>query len=92
MVLVKILGGIDLVSALAFLMLTFGLDVWTRFLLFCAGLLIMKGMFVITGDVLSVIDLFSAGILIISIFFSLPAIFFWVPAFFLLSKGFISFV
>jgi len=92
MVLVKILGGIDLVSALAFLMLTFGLDVWTRFLLFCAGLLIMKGMFVLTGDVLSIIDLFSAGILIISIFFIPPMIFLWIPALFLTAKGFVSFV
>ena len=90
--LLKVLGGIDLAAALAFLLLIFGMDVFTQFLLFCAGLLLMKGLFVLSGDVLSVIDLVSSLFLILSIFFALPAILLWVPAFLLLAKGFVSFL
>ena len=90
--LVKILGGIDLASAFAFLMLIFGVDVFTQFILFCAGLLFMKGMFVLIGNILSAVDIFASIILILSIFFSLPAILLWIPAFFLLAKGLVSFV
>jgi hypothetical protein len=91
MVLVKILGGVDLASALAFLMLVFGTNVAAQYLVFCAGLLFLKGMFIFTGDVLSAIDLLSALFLILSIPFNLPSLFLWAPAFFLLAKGVASF-
>lgn len=90
--LVKILGGIDLASALAFLMLIFGIDVFTQFILFCAGLLFLKGMFILMGNILSIVDIFASVVLVLSIFFSLPAILLWIPAFFLLAKGLVSFV
>jgi|TARA_Y100000310_G_C20618942_1_gene782204 hypothetical protein len=89
---IKILGFIDLSAAFAFLMLTFGMDVFFQFLLFCSGLLFMKGLFVFTGDILSGIDLVAAMLLIISIFFTLPSIILWIPAFLLLAKGFVSFI
>jgi len=92
MVLVKILGGIDLGAAVAFLMLIFGLDVFTQYLLFSAGLLFMKGLFIFTGDVLSAVDLFAAFVLLLSIFFALPVILLWIPAFLLLGKGMVSFI
>lgn len=89
---VKILGAIDLAGMLAFFMLIFGFDVFTQFLLFCAGLLFVKGLFAFTGDILSFVDLYAAIALILSISFNLPAIMLWVPAFLLLAKGLISFV
>jgi len=89
---VKILGGVDMLSSLAFLMLIFGMTVWLPFILFCAGLLFVKGLFILTGDVLSVLDLLSAFILWGSIFFTIPSILLWIPAFFLLAKGLVSFV
>ena len=89
---VKVLGAIDLVAALAFLMLVFGMDVWFQYMLFCAGLLFIKGLFVLGGDVLSVIDLVSSAILLLSIFFTLPVAFLWVPAFLLFAKGVVSFL
>lgn len=92
MVLVKVLGGIDLVSAFVFLMMVFGMDIHFRILLFCAGLLFFKGLFVLMGDVLSILDLFSSFILILAIFFALPAFLLWIPAFFLLAKGVVSFL
>lgn len=89
---VKILGGIDLAAAIAFLMLIFGMSVFTPYILFCSGLLLLKGMFILGGDVLSVIDIFASILLIISIFLTLPAILLWIPAFFLLAKGVVSFI
>jgi len=92
MVLVKILGGIDLVSSIVFLMLTFGMEPYFQLILFCSGLLLLKGLFAFKGEPLSIIDLMSAGLLLISILFTLPSILLWIPAFLLLSKGIVSFL
>ena len=92
MVLVKILGGIDCISAALFLCMIFGIDPWLRVILFCAGLLLMKGLFILTGDVLSIIDIFSSIILLLSIFFTLPTTLLWIPAFLLIAKGLVSFL
>lgn len=91
-ILVKILGGIDLISAFAFLMHVFGLHVPLQLTLFCSGLLLLKGMFIITGDVLSAFDILASLSLLISILFSLPTVVLWTGAFFLLAKGLISFI
>ena len=91
MVLVKILGGIDIAGAIAFLILIFGLEPLIFYLLFCAGLLFIKGLFALMGDILSFVDLASALLLILSIFIVLPSILLWIPAFLLLSKGVVSF-
>ena len=88
---VKVLGVVDIIAALSFLMLIFGIHPFIQIILFSSGLLFMKGMFILTGDVLSVIDLFSSLMLILSIFFTLPAVLIWIPAFLLLAKGFVSF-
>jgi hypothetical protein len=92
MVLVKILGGIDLAAAFAYLMITFGFHIPLQFILFCAGLLFAKGLFIFRGDVLSILDLLAAFFLLLSIVFTLPAIMLWIPAFFLLAKGVVSFI
>jgi hypothetical protein len=53
----------------------------------------MKGMMIFTGEVpLSVIDLFSSLMLILSIFLGLPAVLLWIPAFLLMAKGIVSFL
>lgn len=90
--LVKILGGIDLLSAFVFLMLIFGVHPYFQIILFCSGLLFLKGLFVFTGEPLSLIDMVSSILLIFSIFMGLPTILLWVPAFLLLAKGIVSFV
>ena len=89
---VKVLGAIDIAAALAFLMLTFGMSPIMQFTLFCASLLLLKGMFILTGDVLSFIDLFSSVLLLLSLVLILPTILLWLPAFLLLAKGFVSFL
>jgi len=90
--LVKILGGIDLFSAFIFLLLAFGSHPGIHLILFCAGLLFAKGLFILTGDIISIVDIFSFLILILSIFFAIPTILYWIPAFLLLGKGFLSFL
>ena len=93
MAVVKILGGIDLAAAVVFLMLIFGIDAYTQVFLFAAGLLFVKGLFIITGEiVLSTIDLGSSILLIIAIFLPLPIVLAWIPAFLLTAKGVISFL
>ena len=92
MFIVKILGAIDLFAAIVFLMMVFGMNVFTGFILFCALLLLIKGLFVFTGDVLSFIDLFSGALLIISIFLSLFTFLIWIAALMLFAKGFVSFL
>ncbi|MBI3334489.1 hypothetical protein HYZ97_03310 [Candidatus Pacearchaeota archaeon] len=92
MFILKLLGGIDLVSAIAFLMMVFGMSVPFQFILFCAGLLLLKGMFIITGDMLSIVDLVSSIFLLLSLVITLPAILLWAPAFLLLAKGLVSFI
>ncbi len=92
MVLVKILGGIDLLSAIAFLMLIFGLHVPLQYLLFCAGLLLVKSLFMLAGDVLSLIDLYSSVLLLLSLLFMPFASLLWISAFLLTAKGLVSFI
>ena len=77
MVLVKILGGIDLIVAFTLLAIIFGATPPTTLLLFSAGLLLVKGLFIFTGDVLSLVDIFSSVILFISIFFTPFSILLW---------------
>jgi hypothetical protein len=89
---IKILGFIDFFAAMAFLMLVFGIDPFLQFILFCSGLLFIKGLFIFSGDVLSGIDLMASFLLILSIFFQLPIILFYFPEFLLLSKAVVSFI
>ena len=92
MILLKILGIIDILGALAMLFALFGINVFYIYFLFCAILLLVKSLFLITGDVLSVIDMVSSLVLFLSIFFSLPGFILWLLFFLLVSKGIISFV
>ncbi|RMD66638.1 hypothetical protein D6817_03700 [Candidatus Pacearchaeota archaeon] len=89
---VKLLGGIDLVASLLFLSLIFNIQPPPQLMVFASILLFVKGLFVFSGDVLSVIDLFSAVLLALSIAFSVPQILLWLSAFFLLSKAVVSFM
>jgi len=91
MVLVKILGALDLFSCFVFLMLNFGIPPYFQVVLFCAGLLFLKGLFVLRGEPLSIIDLFSSLVLLLSLGFHVSPILLWIPSFLLLAKGIVSF-
>ena len=73
-------------------MIMFGVTPAIPLVLFCAGLLGVKSLFLLSGDVLSAIDLLSGIVLVVSIFFSPNIIFLWLPAFLLASKAIASFV
>lgn len=90
--LVKILGAIDGIAALVFLMIVFGIPPWTQLVLFCAGLLFLKGLFLFTGEPLSAIDLAASVVLLISIFFMPWAGLVWMLALLLLAKSVVSFI
>lgn len=91
--LVKLLGAIDIVSALVFLSIIFGFSPIIPIILFCAGLLLLKGLLTIWDiNMFSIIDVLSSIVLILSIFFALPAFLIWIPAFLLLAKGIVSFI
>lgn len=92
MVLVKILGAVDILAGLSFLMMVFGMDIFIQVILFCAGLLLLKGMFILGGDILSAIDLLAAFSLFLSLFLSLPTFILWILALLLFAKGFVSFL
>lgn len=90
--LVCILGFIDLLAALGFLMIIFGIPTLTPFVLFCAGLLFLKGLFIFTGEPLSAIDLIASFTLLVSLFFIPWAALVWLLALLLLAKGTVSFL
>ena len=92
MVLVKVLGGIDIISSVVFLLLAFNVTPFLQLILFCSCLLALKGLFVFVGNVLSFFDLIFAIFLILAIFITLPGIMLWIPSLFLMAKGFVSFL
>jgi len=93
MVVLKILGGIDLMAAVIYLSLTFGIGVFPPLIIFGGGLLFVKGLFIFTGEVvLCGIDLIASVLLFLSLAFTIPAFLLWIPAFLLLAKGVVSFI
>ncbi|MBI5804251.1 hypothetical protein HY450_03340 [Candidatus Pacearchaeota archaeon] len=92
MVLVKILGGIDLGSAIVLLMITFGFGVPSLYLIFFSLLLFVKSLFVFSKDLLSLLDFFASMTLLFEIFFAVPIFLVWSFSFLLLAKGIVSFL
>ncbi|MBM3232276.1 hypothetical protein FJZ21_02775 [Candidatus Pacearchaeota archaeon] len=92
MVLVKILGAIDFVAAIILLCMIFSLDLPLQLLLVTGGLLFVKSLFILSGDFLSVIDLFASITLFIGIFFTPWIFLLWILSLFLMSKGAASFL
>ena len=90
--LVKLLGGIDLVCGITFLLLVVQVDVYTRILLLCAMFLFMKGLLVFTGDVLSGVDIVASLLLLSAVIFSIPVLVLWIFALALFAKGGASFL
>lgn len=90
--LVKLLGALDLLAAITLLMIIFGITPWVQLMLFCAGLLFLKGLFILTGEPLSAIDLLASITLIVGIFFMPWPGLLWALALLLLAKGVVSFI
>lgn len=88
---VKILGFIDFCAAIIMLSLIFVLPLPTQILLFFGGLLFVKGLFIFTGDLLSVVDITSAAVLLIGIFITPWTFLLWALGLLLMTKGAVSF-
>ena len=87
MLILKLLGMIDLIGAGLFLLLVFGVAPPLQLILFSAGLLLLKSMFILTGDPLSALDFIASMLLLTSLFFTLPTLLVWAPALLLMAKG-----
>ncbi|MSS74647.1 hypothetical protein EXS73_00325 [Candidatus Pacearchaeota archaeon] len=87
MLILKLLGMIDLIGAGLFLLLVFGVAPPLQLVLFSAGLLLLKSMFILTGDPLSALDFIASMLLLISLIVSLPTLLVWTPALLLMAKG-----
>lgn len=90
--LVKILGIFDFVAAILLFVLSFGLKIPTSIIIFFIVVLLMKGAFVLTKSIASVMDIFAAIIFILAIYFTLPRLLLIIPAILLLQKGFFSII
>ena len=90
---VKILGGIDALAGILFLMLALGYNVQFYIIWIFAVILFLKGLFIFTGEfILSPIDLASSIILMLSNFLTIPIFLFWVISVLMFVKGSFSFL
>jgi hypothetical protein len=92
MVLVKVLGLIDTIASVIFLCIIFSLGVNSQLILGISGLLFMKSLFILKGDLLSVIDLIASITLALNLFFHPFVFLLWFLSLLLMSKGFASFL
>jgi len=90
----KLFGLMDITAAILFFLNNrFGGFVPDKILWIFAIYLLIKGaIFLISLDIASIIDVACGGIIILSIFFTLPNIIAGLLAFFLIQKGFLSVV
>jgi hypothetical protein len=91
MVVVKILGALDILASLTLLCIIFGITPYMPLLLFCGGLLFLKGLFILTGEPLSIIDLIASATFIIAVFVTPWSLLLWMLTLLLLAKGVVSF-
>lgn len=90
--LVKILGAVDVLVSIAFLMIAFGISLFIPFITFCAGILFLKGLFILGGEPLSIIDISSSLLLVLSLFFTPYVSLLWVFSLLMMFKGIVSFI
>ncbi len=91
MTIVKILGLIDLIASITLFSLIFGVNLPLQIIVFLGGILFMKSLFLLTGDILSAFDLISAIVFFVS-FFTQPWTFLiWICSLVLMTKGLASF-
>lgn len=88
---VKILGFLDLLAAIALFTIIFGLSLPIQIVFFFGGILFMKSLLMFTGDVLSIFDFLSAILFFISLFFAPWTFILWTCSLVLMTKGVASF-
>jgi hypothetical protein len=87
----KILGFLDILSALSFWLFYFFKLVPEKFILLIIFYLLAKGVFfLISKDIASILDVISAFIIFLALSFTLPAFLVILISLFLLQKGILS--
>lgn len=89
---VKVLGFVDICAALMLLAGLFGLPAILQINIFFGGLLLLKSLFLLTGDILSVVDFISAGVFFFGLLFAPWSFLIWICTLLLMSKGVASFL
>ncbi len=89
--LVKILGGLDILAA-ALLLLGMGVQPNTKILLFFGIIIMVKSGFGMLKDFASWIDFLSGAVILLMIFIHIPWIISIILAILLLQKGLFSFI
>ncbi len=92
MVLVKVLGFIDFVASLMLFSKLFSINFPIQFNLLIGGLLFIKSLFILKGDILSGVDLIASLTIFLSIFFNPWIFLLWILSLFLMSKSVASFI
>lgn len=92
MIILKTLGFIDLLSSVTLLSIIFSINIPFQIILFLGVLLFMKGLFILTGDLFSILDIGAAAIFFMGLIFNIPIIVLWIFSLFLMSKGLASFL
>lgn len=88
----KILGGIDVISALLLILMSVGIKMPVFILVVFAVIMILKSGLGLFKDIASWIDIFSALLFIISIFVPVFKILLVISAVLLFQKGILSFL
>ena len=89
----KILGILDIITALIFWLFAFFNIIPSTLLLILAFYLLVKGVvFVISRDVASILDIFCAGIILLSLNFQMPKFITIIIVLFLIQKGVFSLI
>lgn len=92
LMIVKLLGAIDLIVGFMFIIISFGVDINNTWIIVGAVLIGVKGLFILTKNLVSLIDLIAAGILLLSMVVDIPRAILLIIGFFTLQKGFLSFL
>ncbi len=88
---VKFLGGLDILSALAFWFFFFFNIIPEKIIILVAFYLLVKGVFfLISRDIASLLDIISSGIIFLSLNYAIPSFVAILTSLFLLQKGILS--
>ena len=88
--LVKILGIFDLLAAGLLFILSFNVSVPRGICIAFIIILLLKGAFILTKSIASVFDLAGVVVIVLSFYFDLPRLVFFIPGILILQKGILS--
>ena len=89
----KALGILDLFSVIIFILYSYTPFKLTTLLIICAIYLLSKGLiFLLFGDLISIIDVVCGIVLLLTLFFILPKLIVMVVCIFIIQKGLFSLI